>query len=144
MQVLSDPFGATRPVFLLPDRHRALQLIDHELTGGKRIVAVRSRNSDHDRWFTDNKRSGSMNGSDPQDRPLLERLGHNFANLVDHDTLVCLIFEVRNALTTMGMIPNGSREQDGCTGRSIGDEVQDCDGIDRFSSHINVDRLLRS
>src|SRR5580693_5702825 len=92
----ADPDFAALEMFLLPDRDDFLQAIDGEAARLERLRAMRRRNRDCDRSFTDFDHSDAMSYRDASDLPSAAGFLGQFANFRQGHRLVGLVLQSQN------------------------------------------------
>src|SRR5690606_4627002 len=97
-----DPAArAVRVVFLLPDRHAVLDLVDHVAARVERRAAVRGAHADPARTVADLEPADAMLGEDLEHVETLLRLGDDLLALGDGDRLVRLVLEQGDLVTVL-------------------------------------------
>jgi len=139
MEVLSHPFGAARPVFLLPDRRSGFDLVDQVSPSFERVTSVRRGDRYRDRDLADSQFTDTVDCSHFPDRPAIPDFGHHFGDLVDDLLVVGLVFEMGHIGSPGRVITYGSDEQHNGTGlrhRDRGDDRRRIDRIRRYGDQI--------
>jgi len=111
LKVVANPFGATRPMLLLPDWRPCLELVDDITSCHKRLVPVTRSHRNGNAGLTNLQRPNPVDHRNSFEVPPVASLGDNFRDLCLNHLVIRFVLEVRHPVDTFRMIPNGAKKQ---------------------------------
>jgi hypothetical protein len=118
-------------MFLLPDRHVPLQLLDPVPAGLERLGAVRRRARHHDGDVAQIELAEPVEERDPAERPAFEQLVGDHLEPALGLLLPCLVREARHG-PRIGVVAHGPQEDAGSARRGVAHELDRLPGADRI------------